>query len=44
MTKRQNEALNNQRKLVEETEKMQEEIGTKEYDFFIPMHGKIKKP
>ena len=35
MTKRQNEALNNQRKLVEETEKMQEEIGTKEYDFFI---------
>ena len=35
MTKRQNEVLNNQRKLVEETEETQEEIGTKEYDFFI---------
>ena len=44
MTKRQNEALNNQRKLVEETEKMQEEIGTKEYDFFISHAWEIKKP
>ena len=35
LQKEQDKVLDNQRKLVEETEKTQEEIGTKEYDFFI---------